>query len=110
MIAANPLDNNDPESVGIALPGVEVRVGRKRRAAYPQPQCHARLLEQPTGHPQCDRQDGWLHTGDKVAIQSGGHIRITGESKTSSCFANGEKCRRRHGKCHRPTNWSTRYW
>ena len=91
VIAANPLDNNDPESVGVALPGVEVRVGENDELLTRSPSVMLGYWNNPPATRSVIDRDGWLHTGDKVAIQSGGHIRITGRIKDIIVLANGEK-------------------
>ena len=91
VIAANPLDNNDPESVGVALPGVEVRVGENDELLTRSPSVMLGYWNNPLATRSVIDRDGWLHTGDKVAIQPGGHIRITGRIKDIIVLANGEK-------------------
>ena len=106
LFAANPLDN-DPESVGVALPGVEVRVGENDELLTHQSQRHARLLEQPAGHPQRDRQGrlaAHRRQGGDPARRTHPHHRA---HQDIIVLANGERCRRRTWKMPLPSmNWS----
>ena len=90
VIASNTLDNNDPSSVGHALPGVEVRLGEQDELLahsdsvmlgyWKRPEDTARVLE----------KDGWLHTGDRAQIENG-LIRIKGRIKDIIVTSTGEK-------------------
>ena len=91
VIAANPLDNNDPESVGIALPGIEVRVGDNDELLTRSPSVMLGYWNNPEATRSVRDRDGWLHTGDKVSIKPSGHIRITGRIKDIIVLSNGEK-------------------
>ncbi|MCB1773776.1 MAG: long-chain fatty acid--CoA ligase [Gammaproteobacteria bacterium] len=91
VIAANPLHNNQPASVGLPLPGIEVKVGEHDELLtrsdcvmmgyWNNTEATARMID----------ADGWLHTGDKVSMSPDGHIRITGRLKDIIVLANGEK-------------------
>jgi long-chain acyl-CoA synthetase len=90
VIAVNRLDSNVPESVGQAMPGLEVRLGE-----------HNELQVKGDSVMQGYWQDeaasaktlinGWLHTGD-VAEITDGRIFIRGRIKDILVLSNGEKC------------------
>jgi long-chain acyl-CoA synthetase len=90
VIASNTLENNDPASVGHALPGVEVRVGEQGELLarsdsvmlgyWGRPEDTARVLD----------KDGWLHTGDRAQVENG-LIRIKGRIKDIIVTSTGEK-------------------
>lgn len=90
VVSVNTLDNNDPSTVGPALPGVEVRIGDNRelqvRAAsvmkgyWKRPEDSARILD----------AEGWLSTGDQAEIVQG-RIRILGRIKEIIVTSTGEK-------------------
>lgn len=77
------------ETVGPALPGVEVKLGPENellvrgdlvmQGYWKAPEETAKTI-----------QDGWLHTGDLAAIDSDGHIRIVGRVKDLIVNSGGE--------------------
>ena len=91
VIAGNPLDNNEPASVGVPLPGIEVRVGDDDELLTRSPSVMLGYWNNPEATQKVIDRDGWLHTGDKVSIEPSGHIRITGRLKDIIVLANGEK-------------------
>lgn len=90
VIAVSLLKHNIPESVGVPIGGIEVRIGADDELLvrgenvmlgyWNNPQATARVLE----------PDGWLHTGDQARIE-GGNIFITGRIKDILVLSNGEK-------------------
>ncbi|MCB1801302.1 MAG: long-chain fatty acid--CoA ligase [Gammaproteobacteria bacterium] len=91
VIAANPLANNEPASVGLPLPGVEVRVSDDGELLTRSPSVMLGYWKNDEATAEIIDRDGWLHTGDKVAIADSGHIRITGRIKDIIVLSNGEK-------------------
>ena len=91
IISVNRIDDNIPHSIGLALPGVQVRIADKDEL-----QClsDANMLgywknEQATR--DTFTADGWLKTGDKARMDTNNHIYITGRLKDIIVLANGEK-------------------
>lgn len=90
VVSVNTLTDNDPASVGRALPGVEVRIGENRellvrgavvmRGYWNRPQDTARTVD----------SDGWLATGDQADIEQG-RIYIRGRIKEIIVTSTGEK-------------------
>ncbi|MDJ0740972.1 MAG: long-chain fatty acid--CoA ligase [Gammaproteobacteria bacterium] len=91
VIAANPLDNNVPASVGLALPGIEVKLGADNELLTRSPSVMLGYWNNRDATDAVIDADGWLHTGDKVEIAPEGHITITGRIKEIIVLANGEK-------------------
>ncbi|MCB1924660.1 MAG: long-chain fatty acid--CoA ligase [Gammaproteobacteria bacterium] len=91
VIAANPLHNNEPASVGLPLPGIEVRLGKEGELLTRSECVMLGYWNNPEATAQIIDDDGWLHTGDKVAIAESGHISITGRIKDIIVLATGEK-------------------
>ena len=91
IIAANPLDNNEPASVGVALPGVEVKTNEVDELLTRSPSVMLGYWKNPEATRKIIDDQGWLHTGDKAAIAANGHIKITGRLKDIIVLANGEK-------------------
>jgi len=91
IISGNPLDNNEPASVGIPLQGVEVRLGRGDELLTRSPSVMLGYWNNPQATRAAIDVDGWLHTGDKVRIARSGHIFITGRLKEIIVLSTGEK-------------------
>ena len=91
VISVNRLDDNEPASVGPALPGIEVKLGdnnellTRSRAVM---QGYWRNLEATQAIMD---SEGWLRTGDQASIGPRGHITITGRLKEILVLSTGEK-------------------
>jgi long-chain acyl-CoA synthetase len=89
VVAVNTPDDNDPATVGRALPGIEVRIGADRELLVRGPNVMR-------GYWKRDEEtarslvDGWLRTGDQAAIEAG-RIRILGRIKEIIVTSTGEK-------------------
>jgi long-chain acyl-CoA synthetase len=90
VIAVNRDDDNDPESVGPPLPGIEARIadggellarGANVMLGYWRNEAATRAALD---------ADGWLHTGDLAELR-GGRIYIRGRAKDILVMSNGEK-------------------
>jgi len=91
VISANPLQDNVPASVGLPLPGVQLKIGANeellvRGQGVMQGYWNDRAATAGTIDP-----DGWLHTGDQARIDASGHLYITGRLKDILVLSNGEK-------------------
>ncbi len=90
VVAANGVDNNDPATIGPALPGMEVRIGDNREL-----QVRGRSVMRGYWKREADTTaafvDGWLRTGDQAAIEANGRIRILGRLKEIIVTSTGEK-------------------
>jgi len=90
VISVNRLEDNEPASVGAALPAVEVRLGAQDELQVRGPNVMLGYWNNPPATDAMVDPDGWLHTGDKARIERG-HIYITGRLKEIIVLANGEK-------------------
>jgi long-chain acyl-CoA synthetase len=90
VLAANRMNDNDPTSVGRALEGIELRCDDKGELLARGPCVMLGYWNQPEATAAMIDQDGWLHTGDLVAIR-GGNVYITGRVKDIIVLSNGEK-------------------
>jgi long-chain acyl-CoA synthetase len=90
VISVNPLRDNDPESVGVPLRGVEVRVGDNDELLARGPNIMLGYWNNHAATSQMIGADGWLHTGDQARLANG-HIYITGRIKDILVLSNGEK-------------------
>ncbi|NHZ43916.1 AMP-dependent synthetase/ligase [Massilia aquatica] len=89
VVAANGLDDNDPATIGRALPGVEVRIGEMQEL-----QVRGRSVMRGYWKREADTAaafiDGWLRTGDQAVIENG-RLRILGRIKEIIVTSTGEK-------------------
>ena len=90
VVAANGLDDNDPLTIGRALPGVEVRVGENRELQVRGPSVMRGYWNRPEETVKVLAPDGWLSTGDQASITDG-RIRILGRIKEIIVTSTGEK-------------------
>jgi len=90
VISFNPLDDNLPESVGVPIPGVEVRLGDHDELLVKGENLMQGYWNDPEATARVMTHDGWLHTGDRARIQDG-HLFITGRIKDILVLSNGEK-------------------
>ena len=90
VVSVNPLRDNDPESVGVPLRGVEVRIGKDDELLVKGPNTMLGYWNNHAATSQVIDPDGWLHTGDQARI-SNGHVYITGRIKDILVLSNGEK-------------------
>ncbi len=91
IISANPLRDNLPASVGVPLPGIEVRIGPGDELLTRSPSVMLGYWNNAGATRKVIDPDGWLHTGDRASVSAAGHIHITGRSKDIIVLSNGEK-------------------
>lgn len=90
VVSVNRLDDNVPESIGRALPGVEVNIGEHDELLVRGDNVMLGFWNNPEETRRVLDGDGWLHTGDQARIE-GGRIYLTGRIKEIIVLANGEK-------------------
>ena len=90
VISVNPLEDNEPASVGVPLRGIEVRIGTDDELLVKSPGVMLGYWNNHAATRQMIDADGWLHTGDQARIDNG-HIYITGRIKDILVLSNGEK-------------------
>ena len=90
LISGNPLADNDPASVGVPIPGMEVRIGAQSELLARGPGVMEGYWNNHTATHQMIDADGWLHTGDQARIANN-HIYLTGRLKDILVLSNGEK-------------------
>jgi len=91
VISVNEPSSNDPASVGRAIQGVEVRIGKDEELEVKGPGNMLGYWNNHKATAQTIDADGWLHTGDKAHISESGHIYIVGRIKDILVLNNGEK-------------------
>ena len=90
ILTANPVDDNDPSSVGIPLRGLELKIGNNDELIARGPSIMLGYWDNPEATARVIDSEGWFHTGDKVKIENN-HVYITGRLKEIIVLANGEK-------------------
>ncbi|MGA8785745.1 MAG: long-chain fatty acid--CoA ligase [Polaromonas sp.] len=90
VVAANGVDDNDPATVGRALPGVQVRIGENRELQVRGPSVMKGYWNRAEDTARVLTADGWLSTGDQADIENG-RIRIMGRIKEIIVTSTGEK-------------------
>ena len=90
VICGNPLEDNEPASVGVVLRGVTPRIGENDELLVKTPGMMLGYWNNHSATAEIIDADGWLHTGDQARIENN-HIYITGRIKDILVLSNGEK-------------------
>jgi len=90
VLSANRLEDNMPDSVGTALPGVEICIGDDGELLARAPSIMLGYWNRPEATRAAIDPDGWLHTGDQARIEDG-HVFIRGRLKEILVTSSGEK-------------------
>ncbi len=90
VASVNPEGDNQPSTIGPALPGVEAKIGEDKELLLRGPGVMMGYWNNPVATQQAIDAEGWLHTGDQAEIVNG-HIRIIGRIKEIVVMSNGEK-------------------
>ena len=90
VISVNPLENNQPASVGVPLRRIKVKIGEDEELLVKSPGVMLGYWNNHAATKAMIDADGWLHTGDQARIE-GEHIYITGRIKDILVLSNGEK-------------------
>ncbi|MET0091443.1 MAG: long-chain fatty acid--CoA ligase [Candidatus Thiodiazotropha sp.] len=91
VISVNPMHNIKPESVGVPLRGISVKVGEDDELLVKTPGMMLGYWNNHAATAEMIDPQGWLHTGDQARIDEDGHIHITGRIKDILVLSNGEK-------------------
>ena len=84
------LDDNDPASVGFALPGSEVKIADDGEILIRGPLVMLGYWHQEKATRAVIDEDGWFHSGDIGEFRNG-KLYITGRAKEIIVMSNGEK-------------------
>jgi long-chain acyl-CoA synthetase len=90
VVAVNPLEDNQPASVGKPLRGIQVRIGADDELQVKGPCTMLGYWNNHAATAHMFTPDGWLKTGDQARIE-GSHVYITGRIKDILVLSNGEK-------------------
>ena len=90
VVCLNPLDRPKSGSIGVTLPGVELRLAEDGELLVKSPALFSEYYKDPEATAAVLR-DGWLYTGDIGEIDADGYIYITGRKKELIVSSNGKK-------------------
>lgn len=91
VVCANRLEDNVPASVGLPIPGVEVKLGESNALLIRGPNVMLGYWNNPEATQAVISSDGWLNSGDIASIDDQGHVTITGRLKEIIVLSTGEK-------------------
>jgi len=90
VISSNPIDDNEPSSVGVPFKNIEVRIGENDELQVKTPGMMLGYWNNHAATAEVISSDGWVNTGDQARIENN-HIYITGRLKDILILSNGEK-------------------
>lgn len=90
VLSVNTLERIKPESVGRALPGVEIKQAEDGELLIKGPMVMQGYWNRPDATKEVFDDEGWLYTGDMVEIDDEGFIRIVDRKKEMMVLSNGE--------------------
>jgi long-chain acyl-CoA synthetase len=90
VVCLNPLGRPKSGSIGVKLPGVELRLADDGELLIKSPALFSGYLNDPAAT-QAVLRDDWLFTGDIAEIDSDGYVYITGRKKELIVSSNGKK-------------------
>jgi long-chain acyl-CoA synthetase len=90
VISFNTRKHNKLGTVGLPLPGVEVKIAPDGEILSRGPHIMKGYWNNPTATAEAIR-DGWLYTGDIGTIDPDGYLSITGRKKELLVLSNGKK-------------------
>ena len=91
ILAVNKENQNDPSTVGMPLPNMQLRIGDNDELQVKGPCVMKGYWNRPDATADVFTEDGWLRTGDQADILPSGHVRIKGRIKEIIVTSTGEK-------------------
>jgi long-chain acyl-CoA synthetase len=90
VVCFNPLDRPKSGSIGVKLPGVELRLAEDGELLIKSPTLFSGYFSDPAAT-EAVLRDGWLYTGDIAEFDADGYVYITGRKKELIVSSNGKK-------------------
>lgn len=91
VIAVNKVGFNNPITVGLPLPSMQVRIGENDELQVKGDNVMKGYWKRPDATAEAFTEDGWLRTGDQADMSDAGRIRIKGRIKEIIVTSTGEK-------------------
>ncbi len=90
VVCLNPLHRPKSGSIGVRLPGVDLRLAEDGELLIQSPTLFSGYLNDPAATNAVLR-DGWLYSGDIAEFDADGYVYITGRKKELIVSSNGKK-------------------
>ena len=90
IVSANLLEDNVPDSAGVPLPGIELKLAGQNELLVRSPSVMLGYWNRAQDTRDAVDAEGWLHTGDQARVR-GHHLYITGRLKEILVMSTGEK-------------------
>jgi long-chain acyl-CoA synthetase len=90
VVCFNPVDRPRSGSIGVKLPGVELRLAEDGELLIKSPTLFSGYFGDPAAT-EAVLRDGWLYTGDIAEFDADGYVYITGRKKELIVSSNGKK-------------------
>jgi long-chain acyl-CoA synthetase len=90
VVCLNPTDHPKSGSIGVRMPGVELRLAEDGELLVKSPTLFSGYYNDPEAT-EAVLRDGWLHTGDIAELDAQGYVYITGRKKELIVSSNGKK-------------------
>src|SRR5580692_7843743 len=90
VVCLNPVARPKSGSIGIRMPGVELRLAEDGELLVKSPTLFSGYYDDPAATAAVLR-DGWLYTGDIAEFDADGYVYITGRKKELIVSSNGKK-------------------
>jgi long-chain acyl-CoA synthetase len=89
FVCMQPDSQVKPDTVGPAIPGVELRFTTQRELLIRSPGLFKEYYKNPQATQEAKDAEGWFHTGDAGYIDQDGHLRIIDRAKDVGKLADG---------------------
>ena len=89
FVCIQPNDRVKPDTVGPAVPGVELKFTPERELLIRSPGLFKEYYKNPQATQEAKDQDGWFHTGDAGYIDADGHLKIIDRAKDVGALVDG---------------------
>ena len=89
FVSIQPNDRVKPDTVGPAVPGVELRFTSERELLIRSPGIFKEYYKNPQATAEAKDAEGWFHTGDAGYVDADGHLKIIDRAKDVGALSDG---------------------
>ena len=89
FVTVQPNDQVRLDTVGVACPGVELKLDTNGEVLYRSPGVFKEYYKNPAATAETKTADGWVRTGDAGFLDRDGHLKIVDRAKDVGCLTNG---------------------